>query len=217
MKNDTLVERIYKQLKSDILSGFYDPGERLLNKKVSDRLGVSITPVKNALLKLEQDGLVSSIPRRGTFVAQLTNRDVIDYSYIRMALECLAIDLACTQNLITDVCLSELKAINEQIHKAVTEENAKQIIALDIQFHQRIIGLSHNQRLVEMMTQFPLSNFLLLMGKGSKAVENGELIFNDHRKIIDALEARDAEAIKEILKVNIFLPYYQIFEEQSMG
>ena len=115
MKNDTLGERIFKELKNDILSGFYAPGERLLNEKVAERLGVSMTPVKDALLRLEQEGLVNIIPRRGCFVTQLTDRDIMEYSQIRMSLESLAIDLACTQNLIRPEDLKELTDINNKI------------------------------------------------------------------------------------------------------
>ena len=214
MKNDTLGERIFKELKNDILSGFYAPGERLLYEKVAERLGVSMTPLKDALLKLEQEGLVRNIARRGTFVTQLTERDIMEYSQIRMALESLAIDLVCVRDLITSDGLDELTEINNQIRKAVKKKNPKEVITYDIQFHIKIVSLSQNNRLIEMMNQFPLSNFLLLMGRGEKSIENGDLILDDHARIIEALRDKNPDVIKKILEVNIFLPYNQIFQEE---
>ena len=214
MKNDTLGERIFKELKNDILSDFYAPGERLLYEKVAERLGVSMTPLKDALLKLEQEGLVRNIARRGTFVTQLTERDIMEYSQIRMALESLAIDLVCVRDLITSDGLDELTEINNQIRKAVKKKNPKEVITYDIQFHIKIVSLSQNNRLIEMMNQFPLSNFLLLMGRGEKSIENGDLILDDHARIIEALRDKNPDVIKKILEVNIFLPYNQIFQEE---
>ncbi len=214
MKNDTLGERIFKELKNDILSGFYAPGERLLYEKVAERLGVSMTPLKDALLKLEQEGLVRNVARRGTFVTQLTERDIMEYSQIRMALESLAVDLSCAQDLITPEALEELTEVNNLIRKAVKKKSPKEVITYDIQFHLKIVSLSQNNRLIEMMNQFPLSNFLLLMGRGEKSIENGDLILNDHTKIIEALRDKNPDVIKKILEVNIFLPYNQIFQEE---
>lgn len=217
MKNDTLGERIFKELKNDILSGFYAPGERLLYEKVAERLGVSMTPLKDALLKLEQEGLVKNIARRGTFVTQLTHRDIVEYSQIRMSLEYLAVDLACSQGLVSHEGLEELTKINNQIRKAVKKKSPKEVIISDIQFHVKIVSLSQNNRLIEMMNQFPLSNFLLLMGRGEKSIENGNLILDDHAKIIEALRNKDLNVLKNILEVNIFLPYNQIFQEEEQN
>lgn len=214
--NETLSERIFRELKNDILSGFYSPGERLLYEKVSERLGVSMTPLKDALLKLEQEGLVKNIARRGTFVTQLSKRDIIEYCQIRMSLESLAIDLICSQNLVKESDLKVLEKINDQISKAVKKKDPKECIISDMQFHLKIVEMSKNSRLIELLNQFPLSNFLVFMGRGDKTIENGDIILEDHEKIIKALEERDSETIKQVLEKNIFLPIHQIFMEEDL-
>jgi len=214
--NETLSERVFSELKNDILSGYYSPGERLLYEKVSERLGVSMTPLKDALLKLEQEGLVKSIARKGTFVTQLSKRDIIEYCQIRMSLESLAIDLICSQDLVKESDLKILRKINEQISRAVKKKEPKECIISDIHFHLKIVEMSKNHRLIEMLNQFPLSNFLVFMGRGDKTIENGDIILEDHEKIIKALEERNCEKIKQVLEKNIFLPINQIFMENGL-
>jgi len=213
--NETLSERVFTELKNDILSGFYAPGERLLYEKVSERLGVSMTPLKDALRKLEQEGLVNNIARRGTFVTQLSKRDIVEYCQIRMSLESLAVDIICSEGLVEESDIKTLKEINDQISKAIKRKAPKECIISDIQFHLKIVSMSNNLRLIEMLNQFPLSNFLVFMGRGDKTIENGEMILEDHKKIIEALENKDCWQIKQVLEKNIFLPINQVFGEDQ--
>lgn len=213
MRNETLGERIFRELKRDILSGFYSPGERLLYEKVAERLGVSMTPLKDAFMKLEQEGLVTTYARRGTFVTELTEEDVIEYSQIRLALESLAVELACSRT-IHEEEFNKLQEINNQIKKAVKNQNPNDCIKNDMKFHLKVVSLSGNNRLSEMLYQFPLSNFLVLMGMGKRSIEIGEIVVKNHNKIIEALKIQDSSTIKELLKHNILDPYYQIFHER---
>lgn len=215
MKNETLSERIFTKLKDDILSGSYAPGERLLYEKVAEKLGVSMTPLKDAFHKLEQEGLVTNVPRRGTSVTQLCARDILEYNQIRWALECLAVDLICSRDTIPEKGIAALTKINSQIAKATKKKNPKECILLDTEFHLTLAGLSDNARLMQMLHQFPLSNLLIFMGRGEKSIENGDIIIDDHKRIIDALGHRDSASIKQILEKNIFVPYDQIFGERS--
>lgn len=214
MKNETLGEQAFSKLKGDILSGYYIPGERLLFEKVAERLGVSMTPLKNAFHKLEQEGLVHNIPRRGTYVTQLCDSDIVEYSQIRYALECLAVDLICSKNDINEKEIASLVKINARIMKAIKDKSPKDCIIYDTQFHLTLVSMSGNDRLVQMLNQFPLSNLLVFMGRGEKSIENGSIIIDNHNKIIEALRKRDKARIKKILESNIFLPYNQIFKEQ---
>ena len=214
MKNETLSERVFTKLKDDILSGTYVPGERLLYEKVAERLGVSMTPLKDAFHKLEQEGLVNNVPRRGCFVTQLCDSDIVEYCQIRWALESLAVDLICSKELVEERDLAALEKINEQIAKATKRKKPRDCIIHDTQFHLTLVSMSGNKRLIQMLHQFPLSNLLVFMGRGEKSIENGDVIIDDHHRIIEALRARDKQGIKTILEKNIFVPYNQISDEK---
>lgn len=215
MKNETLSERVFTKLKDDILSGVYVPGERLLYEKVAERLGVSMTPLKGAFHKLEQEGLVTNIPRRGCFVTRLDDEDVMEYCQIRWALESLATDLICGLPSVPQSDIAELVKINELISKAIRKKKPQELNILDAQFHLKLVSMSGNKRLLQMLHQFPLSNLLVFMGRGEKNIENGDIVLEDHARIIEALKVRDKNQIKAILEKNIFVPYNQIIKERG--
>lgn len=215
MKNETLSERIFTKLKDDILSGAYIPGERLLYEKVAERLGVSMTPLKDAFHKLEQEGLVNNVPRRGCFVTRLDDEDIVEYCQIRWALESLAASLICGRPCVPEAEIEELTRINDRIAKAIKRKKPRECIVHDAQFHLTLVSMSGNKRLLQMLHQFPLSNLLVLMGRGDKNIENGDVVIEDHARIIGALKVRDKDLIMKILEKNIFVPYNQIIEERG--
>jgi DNA-binding GntR family transcriptional regulator len=215
MKNETLSERIFTKLKDDILSGAYVPGERLLYEKVAERLGVSMTPLKDAFHKLEQEGLVNNVPRRGCFVTRLDDEDIVEYCQIRWALESLAASLICGRSCVPEAEIGELAKINERIARAIKRKKPRECIVHDAQFHLTLVSMSGNKRLLQMLHQFPLSNLLVLMGRGEKNIENGDVVIEDHARIIEALKVRDEALIMKILEKNIFVPYNQIIEEHE--
>lgn len=216
MKVTTLGEIAYKQLKSDILSGVYKPGERLKIKEVSERLDISMTPIKNTFMMLENEGLVKSIPHRGTFVTQLSKRDVIEYCRIRFSLESLAVDLICEQEEpVPPAKIKELYDLNEKIEKALHNREKKDFVLFDIQFHHLMTNLSGNLRLVEMLSMYPLSNFLVLMGANNLEEGVCEDVIEEHKQIIEALIVKDGEGMKRLLKENIFSPHMRLLADTA--
>jgi len=98
---------VFKTLRQGILTGELKPGERLMEIHLADRLGVSRTPIREAIRKLELEGLVTMIPRRGAEVAQISAKNLKDVLEVRQALDTLGVELACER--ITDDGLQELK------------------------------------------------------------------------------------------------------------
>ena len=198
--NNTLGERVLEKLKNDILLGIYKPGDRLFYTEIASKMGVSMTPVKEALLRLEQEGIAETIPRKGTYVTQITDRDIIEYTRIRVALEILAADLICEQK-IPAAAIRKLDAINKEVQKAIAENRGNDCIAKDIEFHYSLVELSNSRRLIGLFKQFPLTNIQALRGahimlKMSKVVEI-------HKKIVSALCHHDARLAKKLLRENI--------------
>lgn len=205
MINNTLSERIFEQLKHDILAGIYKPGDRLLYEMVASKLGVSLTPVKEALLRLEQEGLVKTMPRKGCHVTQLTNSDIVEYTRIRLALECLAVELICEENCNTSG-MAALRKINSELEIAIETKNPDMCMEKDFEFHQTLIEMSGSVRLRELMNQMPLSNFFALMGAQNIMIERGPSILIEHSRILETLSTCDAEKTKAMLRENILTP-----------
>jgi DNA-binding GntR family transcriptional regulator len=186
----------------------------LLIEKVSEKLGISMTPLKDAFRILEQEGLVQNIPRRGTFVTEISSKDVLEYCQIRLALESLAIELTSQQGFdIPKSEIIELRNLNKKVAKALRNKDKKDFVTFDIQFHLKIVSFSKNARLEEMLEHFPLSNFLVVMGGGVMSNSDGEQIIEQHEHIIDALEKKDRDAVKKLIEQNIFIFHSQLLNE----
>ncbi|MDR1932866.1 MAG: GntR family transcriptional regulator [Spirochaetales bacterium] len=209
--NKTLGERILEKLKDDILSGRYQPGDRLLYTEIASKMNVSMTPVKEALLRLEQEGIVKTIPRKGTYVTQITDRDVIEYTQLRVALELLAADLICEKKIAAGE-IRELDAINKELKKALDEDRGTDSIAKDIEFHYAIVKLSKNKRLIELVQQFPLTNIQAL--RGAQIMVKLSRIVETHNNIIEALCNHNARLAKKLLRENI-MPQMSIIDTKS--
>lgn len=211
MINNTLGERILEKLKDDILSGIYKPGDRLLYEKIASKLNVSMTPVKEALLRLEQEGIVETIPRKGTYVTELTDRDIIEYTRIRLSLESLAIDIICEKK-IPPESIGKLETINGELEKAIGEALTTVCMSKDMEFHYTIVELCENRRLFELIKQLPLTNFFALRGTQNRMIEQGTVIVEKHAHIIESLYRYDAETAKNVLKANILTPQMGILD-----
>ena len=211
MINNTLGERVFEQLKNDILSGTLKPGDRLLYEKIAEKFHVSLTPVKEALLLLEQEGLVKTVPRKGAYVTQLTNRDILEYTQIRLALEGLAIELAC-ETKPDEEAIAQLRLLNREMETAVNEKDVNACMRIDIEFHKKLVATSGNKRLTDLMEQLPLANFFAHVGTQKIMIERSDAILVEHKKIVEALAGRNGELTKAILRQNIRNPYVEIFD-----
>lgn len=214
MLNNTLSERVFEHLKADILAGALKPGDRLLYEKIAEQLNVSLTPVKEALLMLEQEGLVKTVPRKGAYVAQLTHRDIVEYTQIRLALEGLAVEIACESKIDEDD-LDTLRRINQELENATKEQDARECMKKDIQFHSALVDLSDNKRLSDLMNQLPLANLFGNLGTQSIMLNRSGSILIEHAQIIDSLAARDSALVKLLLRKNILSPQIETFRAQT--
>jgi DNA-binding GntR family transcriptional regulator len=214
MLNNTLSERVFEHLKADILAGVLKPGDRLLYVKIAEQLNVSLTPVKEALLMLEQEGLVKTVPRKGATVTQLTHRDIIEYTQIRLALEGLAVEIACEKK-IEESDLNMLRQINQELEDATKRLDTGECMKKDIQFHYAIVSLSDNKRLSDLMNQLPLANLFGNQGTQSIMLNRSSSILIEHAQIIESLAVRDVSLIKLLLRKNILSPQIETFRAQS--
>jgi DNA-binding GntR family transcriptional regulator len=196
-----LDDRIYAAVRQKILVGEYLAGERLNEIDLAEALGVSRTPVREALARLAQYGLVRTVPRRGTVVRRLTRSEVVDLLDLREALECLAVRLAAAR-----LGPTELAAIRAQLRECAAEaaqDLPRGGAALDApDLHAMLVRASHNALLIEFMER--VYDLLLTLRIGSTRVAGrGKRAVDEHWQILEALEAGDAAVAEQRLRLHL--------------
>ena len=140
---------VFNTLRQAILTGELKPGERLMEIHLANKLGVSRTPIREAIRKLELEGLVTMIPRRGAEVAQITEKSMNDVLEVRRALDALCVELACDR--ISQEELQHLKKACDTFEEAVKTKDVKQIAQADVALHDIIVEATGNQRLIQLV------------------------------------------------------------------
>ena len=129
-------EKSYQGIKQAIISYEIKPGEPLVEKQIANKLGVSRTPVREALKELKSDGLVKIIPRKGAFVAEISSRDIEEIFLLREILECAAIKIAISR--IKGEDLIEIESTFNSINNDIERKSYKDVLYADIKFHNFI-------------------------------------------------------------------------------
>ncbi|SHM16747.1 DNA-binding transcriptional regulator, GntR family [Caldanaerovirga acetigignens] len=192
----SLRNKIYQYLKNAILNGVYKPGESLIEMKIAKELGVSRTPVREAIRQLELEGLVSSIPNKGVIVEGVTEQDVEDIYTIRKMIEGLAARWAAEK--ITPEQLKELKDVVDLMEFYTKRGEIDKVSELDTRFHDIIFKACKSRPLESVLTNF--HHFiqrarLVSIKSGGRAPVSLE----EHKEIYTALEARDPEAAEKAM------------------
>ena len=181
---------VFNTLRQAILRGELKPGERLMEIALSQRLGVSRTPVREAIRMLEQEGLVIMIPRKGAQVAEISEKDLKD------GLEELAVRIACQR--ITEEELEELEQAVKEFEEAMKEDNLGVLAAADVRVHEVIYGSTHNKRLVQIISNIREQMYRYRV-EYLKDVESRRTLVEEHYAVYRALKARNQQqAVKDI-------------------
>lgn len=141
---------VFNTLRQEILTGKLKPGERLMEIHLANKLGVSRTPIREAIRKLELEGLVIMIPRRGAEVAQITLKNLKDVMEVRRALDVLAIELACER--MGQEALEALFQACEHFSDAVKTNDTRMLAEADVAFHDQIVLSTGNARLIQLVS-----------------------------------------------------------------
>ena len=189
-----LREVVCEALRDAITKGILKPGERLMEIQLAEELGVSRTPVREAIRKLELEGYVIMMPRRGTYVANLSIRDVNEVFEIRTSLESLASGLAAER--ITVEELDNLQRLLVQIGIYIEKNDMEKIVETDTAFHGLLYQASRNQRLAgiisnlrEQLTQFRKTS-MSFPGRLKETLE-------EHRAIVEAIAQGDVRSAQK--------------------
>lgn len=191
---------VFQTLRQAILKGELQPGERLMEIKLAERLGVSRTPIREAIRKLELEGLVVMIPRKGAAVANITEKDTKDVLEVRRTLEMFAVEVACER--ITEEQLTELKKAAKAFEASKGSMDLIRIAETDMNFHEIIYEATHNERLVQMLNNLR-ENMYRYRIEYLKDPNYYDSLVREHQEILDAIEKRNKERAGICMRAHI--------------
>lgn len=191
---------VFNTLRQAILTGELKPGERLMELHLASRLGVSRTPIREAIHKLELEGLVTLIPRRGAEVAQITEKSMNDVLEVRRALDALCVELACDR--ITEAELSDLKQACDNFEAVVKTGDLKKITQADVALHDIIVHATGNQRLLQMVNNLSEQMYRYRF-EYIKDTSRHETLVEEHRIIYQSIVKKDKKTASDAAKTHI--------------
>lgn len=185
-----LREIVFEYLRQSILDGKLEPGKRLMEIQMAEQLGVSRTPIREAIRKLELEGLVVMVPRKGAYVADVSIKDILEVLEIRMVLEGLAASLAAER--MSDDEIKELTSICEQFKKYYEEDNIEGMIEKDVEFHDCIFNSTGNEKLNQISQSLREQIYRFRVRYISRYDKAKELV-EEHQALLEAIVNRDPE------------------------
>jgi DNA-binding GntR family transcriptional regulator len=196
----SLRTKVFSQIQNDILNGRYEPGESLIEKKLSDELGVSRTPIREALRQLELEGLVVSIPNKGVIVKGVSAQDIKDIYAIRMLIEGLAVRWATEK--ITEMEIGELKEAVELEEFYTAKNDYGHLTQFDTRFHDIIYKACKSKMLMHTLSTF--HHYVQRARKVSMSdPERAKEVLVEHKAILQAICDGDADKAERLTTEHI--------------
>ena len=191
---------VFKTLRKGILTGELKPGERLMEIHLANKLGVSRTPIREAIRKLELEGLVTMIPRRGAEVAQITRKSMQDVLEVRKVLDTLSVELSCKR--ISEEEKEQLGQACEAFEQAVESGDFGAIAKADVAFHDIIVEATGNMRLAQMVNNLAEQMYRYRF-EYIKDVKMHSQLVQEHREIYEGILKGETERAKEAIDIHI--------------
>ena len=192
--NDYLPLRdvVFNTLRQAILRGEMEPGERLMEIQLAQKLGVSRTPIREAIRKLELEGLVIMIPRKGAEVAHITEKDMKDVLEVRSTLEELVVELAIKN--VTDEKIEELKCANKVFESAIVSKDAVN--------HDILYSMTNNARLIQIINNLREQMYRYRL-EYVKDARTHSIIISEHNDIIKQIRDKNVPVAKTVIHQHI--------------
>ncbi|ALO07516.1 Putative GntR family transcriptional regulator [Streptomyces venezuelae] len=195
----SLRERVYAELRERIIEAEYPAGTRLVEREIADELRVSRVPVREAMQRLESEGFLSVQPRRGAVVTEFGPEDAEHLFDVRENLEGLAARLAARHARPED--LAAMEELLARARRAAESGRLREAVSLNADFHRRIVELSGNPLLVDLMT--PLDSRLRRLFRLTSADADGEPMCGAHERLYEAVRDRDESAAESLARAHV--------------
>lgn len=191
---------VFNTIRQAILNGELEPGERLMEKQLADRMGVSRTPIREAIRKLELEGLVVMVARKGAEVARITEKDLKEVLEVRCALEELAVKIACER--MSEKNLARLIKTMEEFKNAVNKKSVEKIIEKDVEFHDIIFEATENEKLIQILNNLREQFYRYRVEHIRKSKDHTDLL-KEHEDIVKAITEREPMKAMESIRTHI--------------
>lgn len=191
---------VFNTLREAILRGDLVPGERLMELQLAAKLGVSRTPIREAIRMLEQEGLAITIPRKGAIVAGMTEKDMQDVLEIREALEELSVQVACDK--ITDEEIAKLQKNMKNFEHSLKSGDLKKMAQADVEFHDVIYQATDNPKLISMLNNLREQMYRYRV-EYLKNPQNHEQLLKEHEAIYKGIVEKDKDAVTDMIRKHI--------------
>lgn len=209
-----LRDEVYLSIKEAILTGELTPGERLSIGRLLQEIGFSPTPIREALLKLEQEGFVSRLQRGGFIVSRFTKKDIEEIFEIRSLLESHAVGLA--MNHIHTKDIKWLEKNIEESKQFILKNKLSKVSTLNTEFHDYINRLSKNDRLLSLINALR-DRIYQYRSAILRVPEKAEISIDHHRKMIQAIKKKNVDDLKRLTHEHIHIGKEVIFAEIEKG
>lgn len=215
IERKSLGQDVFEYLKNAIINQTIEPGSRLVESKMADILGISRTPLREALHKLEREDWIEKIPSGGYQVVTLTKDDIEQTFGIRSVLEAYAARLATKNYQEKDLAPLE-KKMKEYQKCLASKQGHEKLQKINTEFHDLLYSLSQNPKLIKMIDQLrtQISIFRQIILKKSKYARQGH---EDHVKMIEAMKKRDADTVERLVRNHIIKGKNIVLDELQQG
>jgi DNA-binding GntR family transcriptional regulator len=214
LKKENLGGQVFEQIKGMILRGEIPPGRRMIESEIAFSMGISRTPVREAVHKLEAEGLLTPLPKGGYVVRGLTISDIEDTFDIRSILESFAGYLAAMRHTEDELIPLEVKI--GEFQRYLDREDLKRLARVNTEFHEVLYAMSKSPRLIKMIHGLRDEIYFL-----RKIILNSEkmahLSNKDHREIVESIKNREAEKVEMLLREHISRGKEFVIDEIKKG
>ena len=191
---------VFNTLRDAILRGELKPGERLMEMHLASKLGVSRTPIREAIRMLEQEGLAVTVPRKGAQVAKMTEKDLQDVLEVRDALDELAVSSACEH--ITEEQLQELRETVKEFERAIRSADVRRMVKADEDFHNVIYRAADNPKLETIVKNLREQMYRYRYEYIKDHTDYTQLV-REHAAIIQGFENRDVAYVRSAMHTHL--------------
>ena len=204
---------VFENLRGALLEGKLKSGQRLMEVQLAEQLGVSRTPIREAIRKLELEGLVLMLPRKGAYVADMSFKDLIDVLEIRATLEGLAASLASERR--RDEDIKGLEKLAKEFEDSVKNGDIESVLKKDIEFHEYIFSLANNNKLYQLINSIweQVHRFRVMYVSDYEASLS---LVDEHNKILQAIKDGNCELAKKYATDHIEIAE-QFFMENAVN
>ena len=200
IRNDSLTSQVTQFLEQAILKGEIKPGQKLVERELSQELGISRSPIREAIRSLESNGLLKTIPRKGTIVPEISRKEVEEIYAVKSMLESFAARLACRR--ITGKEIQEFRSLLGKMEKQVSKKNLHEYLELSKEFHELIIKASANAKLYQIYLHLmkPIQWLQLISLSFPERAKNS---LTEHQQIVEAFFDRDSQLAEKLVREHV--------------